>query len=161
MFTFSALQRITGGKLGCITSNLNLTTARSKMKLVVMVMNKNNNRYLAYLFNKRSRQVLYPCRYKNRKHLSVEGNKICKLMIRQSEKRRESVHLIIFICSRHTAFSHTAFRLSIFAVVYVSSNYHFIILMPNVSSHTGVGWEKRQIHSKEKGRETFKCLCEL
>lgn len=46
MFTFSVLQRITGGKLSCFSSNLNLTTARSKMKLVVMLMSKNNNRYL-------------------------------------------------------------------------------------------------------------------
>lgn len=61
--------------------------------------------------------------------------------------------MIIFICRCRAAFSHTAFRLSIIAVVYVSSNYHFIILMPNVSSHAGVGWEKRQIHSTEKGRE--------
>lgn len=157
MFTFSALRRITGGKLSCITSNLNLTSARSKMKLVVMIMNKNNNRYLAYLFNKRSSQVLYRRRYKNRKHPSVEGNKICNLMIRQSEKRRQSIHLIIFICRCRAAFPHTAFRLSIIAVVYVSSNYHFIILMPNVSSHTGAGWEKRHIHrhTQEKGRETF------
>lgn len=61
--------------------------------------------------------------------------------------------MIIFICRCRAAFSHTAFRLSIIAIVYVSSNYHFIILMPNVSSHAGVGWEKRQTHRKEKGRE--------
>ena len=89
MFTFSALQRIRGGKLSYITSSLHLTTARSKMKLVVMVMNKNNNRHLVYLFNKRSSQALYPHRYKNRKHPSGEGNKICKLMIRQVRKKAE------------------------------------------------------------------------
>lgn len=60
MFTFSTLQRITGGKLSCITSNLNLTAAGSKMKLVVMVMSKNNNRNLTYLLNKRSSQVSTP-----------------------------------------------------------------------------------------------------
>lgn len=132
-----------------------------------MVMNENNNRYLLYLFNKRSSQALCSHLYKNRNHPSVEGNKICKLMIRQSEKRRQSVHLIIFICRCRAAFSHTAFRLSIITVVYVSSNYLFIILMPNVSAHTGVGWGKKKTNTqhKRKGERhtnaSVKCNSEL